>query len=795
MIVRFVADLAQLEKGYDEATDILSDFEREAKSTKTSVERLTREINDTGDEARSAKTKLGQLVDTTEDSGDAAKTTTKLQIDLTEALKELGIDAKSAEKQLEKLNTDIDGTGRSSQDSRFDLGRLKTSFSDLKIGGIGVAGVIAGVTAALAALASAATDAANEYGNAMRTLRSSTGLTGDELEALADSYQTLRTTVTNEDESISRTLAFLSKAYPELAREELEELAQTYLGLEKLGTGFDTGALESARAMFNKWGVEAENQADKLNEFYRISQATGISVGDLVAILESGDRGFQLLGWAIDDAALAIGTLAQKDGIDAALEFTSALETGIVRLSTNTETAIESTKAAYETAAAELNALLSSGAEDNASAIAEATRAKTEAWYEYQAALANSDADAIEDMLKNTIISMSQLESETEATQLGIEVFGKSADKVAGALAAGVLDIDALKESMKEYDDTVVGVVEETKTLEDRLAIYGNLLSQELIPSGEYYIDLLDKFDPLIRGSIDAFGDLLKPFGDFTELCENNPALKLLDALQDWCTSGTGAEIAGYIETINKNLDNTTTSIDNATGAFSFAGDAIESVKTVVGSAVESLGDLAVMVLAVMAGDWSGAASIGENMVDRWNATAMALPVFEKVEEIRDNKTLDSLTDPTLKKDLQNVDLTLDGVAKTTELLTDNMALNNEVLNIARIRLDVSAESMQGLTESSITATEQLNKGFDTAVDTTIGKLNSLASSLRTVISLQSQVGNVSGGGGGTTSKPTLSLPTYTGPAVGVTDVRYNSNGAKALSLQLVRQKAGGYNT
>lgn len=794
VILRFVADSTKLRKGYDEAAETLDNFEREANSTKSSVDKLTRQINDTGEEARAAKTKLDKLVDVTEGTGEAARTTTRLQIDLTDAIIDVGREARETEQSVERLNTDIDNTGRKSQSSRFDLGKLKNSFSDMKIAGVGVAGVIAGVTAALIALTTASVDAAEEYGEAMRTIRSSTGSTGDDLAALADSYKTLRTTVTNEDRNIAETLSFLSKAYPELAKEQLEELTQTYLGLEKLGTGLDTGSLESTRAMFNKWGVEAEDQTEKLNEFYRISQATGTSVADLVAILESGDRGFQLLGWAIDDAALAIGTLAQKDGIDAALEFTSALEAGIVRLSTNTETAVETTKAAYEAASAELNALISSGAEDNAIAIAEATREKTDAWNEYQKALANSDAGAIEDALKNTIISMSLLDSETEATQLGIEVFGKSADKVAGALAAGVLDVDALRESLKNYDDTVIDVVEETETLSDKLTIYGNMVSQELVPSGEYLADILDRYDPLIQGMIIGFGKLVKPLQDVNDLCENSPMYAFLDGIQEWCTSGTGSKIIEYIELINTNLDNTFDSIERSTGIFSFAGSTIEYFKTIVGSTLETLGDLAVMVLAVMAGDWSGAAEIGGDMIGRWKEVALANPLIEKADAIEDSAALETLTDPTLTRDIMKVDNTLDGVSKTTELFTENIFQNNEALTIAKKNLDINADSLQALTDTSVTAANQLDKGFDTAIDKTIGKLGSLASSLRTVISLQSQVGATGGGTTGT-SKPTLSAVPYSGPAVGVPDTRYNSAGAQALSKAIVSTKRGGFST
>lgn len=85
-------------------------------------------------------------------------------------------------------------------------------------------------------------------------------------------------------------------------------------------------AISKARAVFNKFGVAVDDQSDTLDYFFRISQNSGVEMDQLLSILESSDRGFQLLGLSAEESAVMVGTAISKDGVETVQELAAGLE-------------------------------------------------------------------------------------------------------------------------------------------------------------------------------------------------------------------------------------------------------------------------------------------------------------------------------------------------------------------------------------------------------------------------------------------------------------------------------------
>ena len=378
----------------------------------------------------------------------------------------LGLDTKDFDKGVERANSDMGSL-------KGKLGELAGYISTALTNPVGAAVVaLTALATAAVAVGQAALEAAQQFQEAANAIRIGTGATGEAFDQLNAVMLDINGTVASSTQDIGTAIADLNTAYG-LQGEELESLSRQYLALAQV-TGMDVStAIEKARAVFNKFGVEVEDQSNTLDYFLRISQQSGVSMDQLLSILDSADRGFQLLGLSVEEAAAVIGTAMAKDGVEAAQELASGLE--------------------------------------------RAASQAVEKW--------GSDSEA-QKGLRETLALMKQAGDETQAAailtqQTGLS--GRFAATVAGAAMGGALDYGDLMAAASS-GDTLQALARETETLEQKMQKLGAATQEALLPIGNLLDEGLKKLAEMAIPLVEQIGKDLEYIGDiFTVIYKNNP--------------------------------------------------------------------------------------------------------------------------------------------------------------------------------------------------------------------------------------------------------------------------------
>lgn len=189
--------------------------------------------------------------------------------------------------------------------------------SDSKLGGF--AGSIAKAGLAIGALGIGAAVGLEEIGStfdkAMDGITVKTGATGKDLDALGDSFKNIVKTVPVDFGEAADAIGTVNQKLG-LTGKPLEDLTTQILNLSRI-TDTDLNAnLDASAALFNSWGIDASDQGPKLDELFKISQKTGISVGDLAGQMADGGVQFREAGLTFEDTGSLLGLLA-KNGLSA----------------------------------------------------------------------------------------------------------------------------------------------------------------------------------------------------------------------------------------------------------------------------------------------------------------------------------------------------------------------------------------------------------------------------------------------------------------------------------------------
>lgn len=153
------------------------------------------------------------------------------------------------------------------------------------------------------------------FDSAFDSIRIKTGETGTALAGLQQNFKDVVTSVPVSFGDASAAIAGLNQKLG-LTGKPLEDLSTQVLNLSRItGTDLSTN-IDAVTGLFNSWGVAAKDQGPKLDELFRISQQTGISVGDLATQMASGGTAFRQAGLSYESTGALLGLLA-KNGLDA----------------------------------------------------------------------------------------------------------------------------------------------------------------------------------------------------------------------------------------------------------------------------------------------------------------------------------------------------------------------------------------------------------------------------------------------------------------------------------------------
>lgn len=304
------------------------------------------------------------------------------------------------------------------------------------------------VTLPIVALGAAALASANQVDEGMKIIRAGTGATGEQLDALGDSFKEVLGEVPQDAEQVATAMADLNTRTGATG-ETLTDLTRQLLDLSRVAGEDVSGLVADTTRLFGDWSVATEDQAAQLDHLWKVSQTTGIGVSKLSQDLVTYGAQFRGFGFSVDEAAALLGSF-ERDGV-ATSKMLAGLSTGLAR-----------------------------------------------------AAKSGEEPREVFDRLVETI---QNTESKAEQVTAAIEIFGaKAGPDMAAAIAEGRFAVDELMATIDASGETIAAAGAETLTLGERFSIMKNQATTALAPLGDSLLGVLEAAMPVIGAMAEGVG-------------------------------------------------------------------------------------------------------------------------------------------------------------------------------------------------------------------------------------------------------------------------------------------------
>ena len=366
---------------------------------------------------------------------------------------------KSANKELKQFGS-VGKQEAMATAKQFEETGKKIQEVGKKISEVG-AGLTTHVTAPIVAVGAASMAAFNEVDSAYDTVIKKTGATGEAAQGLYDIVDNLATSIPTDFETAANAVGEVNTRFG-LTGDELEELSGQFIKFAELNGTDVSNSIDVVQSAMAAFGLEAEDAADVLDILNKAGQDTGVPLDQLAASLTANGTALQEMGFGINES---VGFLANldKSGVDSA-----SVMTGLKKALQN----------------------------------------------------ATKDGKSMGDALAELQAEMENTDSDTEAAQKAMELFGnKAGPAIAKAVRDGRLSFDELSATVSDWGDSVNTTFEETLdpidqwqiTMNDlKLAgaevgsVIGELLAPMLQKAADVIRDLKQKWDELSPGTQQA---------------------------------------------------------------------------------------------------------------------------------------------------------------------------------------------------------------------------------------------------------------------------------------------------
>ena len=300
-------------------------------------------------------------------------------------------------------------------------------------------------------------DAWSEIDEAMDTVTTKTGLTGEALLGLQEIAKGIATSLpaTTFQESAD-AVGELNTQFG-LTGDTLQSAAEYLLKYSKItGEDISNSAINAKKAI-DAYGLSNEDLARVLDSVTKVGQDTGQSYDSIFQKAIDGAPQIKMLGLSFEEGATLIGRF-EKSGIDSSAALSSL------------------SKAAVNYA---------------------------------------KDGKSLTDGLNETVNAIQNSTSETKALSIASEVFGsKAAPRMVDAIQRGAFSFNDLAEAAKSSSGTVATTFEETKDPFDDLTTYSNKAKEGLAEIGgtllETVIPALEPLMGMLESAVNWFTNLNK---------------------------------------------------------------------------------------------------------------------------------------------------------------------------------------------------------------------------------------------------------------------------------------------
>lgn len=309
--------------------------------------------------------------------------------------------------------------------------------------------ISAKVTAPIMGIGAAGVAAAMELDDGYDTIITKTGATGEALEEMNDIADELFSELPIEMTDAGTAVGEVNTRF-HATGEELKELSEEFLKFANINDTDLNSSIDNTDAIMKKFNVDMSETQNVLGLMTKAGQDTGISMDTLQSTLMSN------------------GSVLKEMDLDLA-------------------------------ASVQLLAQFEANGVDSTTALAGLKKAQQNA---------TEEGRTLKDALGETIESIKNAETETEALQIATDLFGKKgAAEMAQAIREGRLSIDDLSASLSNYGDVVTDTFESTLDPWDTAKTAANDLKLAGAELGNTLLETLAPIIQQVAGSVKEFSE------------------------------------------------------------------------------------------------------------------------------------------------------------------------------------------------------------------------------------------------------------------------------------------------
>lgn len=370
----------------------------------------------------------------------------------TEEWRQLQNEIGQAEVEVLKIDRAMDILGESSRSATGDI-KEATSYlrADVmmdvadKAGQIGQKMVDAGKMTV---------DAWSEIDEALDTVTTKTGLTGDALAELQEIAKDIATGMPTSFQNAGDAVGELNTQFG-LTGEKLKSASELLIKYAEINETDISSSAISAKQAIEAYGLTAEDLGMVLDNVIKAAQDTGQSVDTIVQKAIDGAPQIKGLGLSFEEGAALIGKF-EKSGVDSSAALSSLSKAAVIYA---------------------------------------------------------KDGKTLTDGLNETVSAIQNSTSETEALSIASEIFGsKAAPRMVDAIQRGAFSFDDLAEAAKSSSGTVSTTFDETLDPIDKLTQYSNQAKEGMAELGgkllETVIPALEPLMGMLESSVNWFTSL-----------------------------------------------------------------------------------------------------------------------------------------------------------------------------------------------------------------------------------------------------------------------------------------------
>ena len=363
---------------------------------------------------------------------------------------------RAIKREVEATEAQLKNLEKAAADSNVTLTNIGEAFGNVgdKLTTVGTK--LTTVSAGIVGVGTASVAAAKDLDSGYDTIITKTGASGEALEGLQETANNVYGSMAVDMDDVGIAIGEVNTRFGATGT-ELETLSTQFLQFAQINDTDLNTAIDSVDSIMLKFGVDSSQTANVLGLLTKAGQDSGISMETLESSLQTNGAALQELGF---DLTESVNLLAQMEasGVD-----TSTAMAGLKK------------------------------------AVANATK----------------EGLSADEALTQTIDSIKNASSETEALQIATELFGnKGAAEMASAIRDGRLSVDDLSASLSDYGDVVETTFNETKDPWDDATVAANNLK---LAAADLGTSLLTTLQPMITSVVQKVKEFTEWFKNLNE--------------------------------------------------------------------------------------------------------------------------------------------------------------------------------------------------------------------------------------------------------------------------------------